>query len=92
VTIHSPSCVTLPHAHAAEFRSLENRYNISFLAEDCKTPVGRTHVVNDTAALLAIVARLRGDVAQATQELKQWGRGGVWVELSQTQRRFFGIG
>ena len=73
------------------FDHWKNHYNISFLAEDCKTTLGRSHFLSDTDALLRIVARLRGDVAQATQELKQWGRGGVWVDLSPGQRRFFGI-
>lgn len=73
------------------FDHWKNHYTVSFLADDCKTPLGRLHTVNDTATLLAVVTRLRGDVAQATQELKQWGRGGVWVDLSPAQRRFFGI-
>ena len=73
------------------FDHWKNHYTISFLAEDCKTTLGRTHCVNDKAVLLAVVTRLRGDVVQATEELKQWGRGGVWVNLSPAQHRFFGI-
>lgn len=67
------------------------KWVVSFLAGDARTPVGRSFTVPDMETLLRVVERLSGDPERARVDVYNWGRGSVWVDLSESQRNYFGI-
>jgi hypothetical protein len=66
-------------------------WHLSLLAEDAKTPIGRSVRVKDFEAMLRIVDKLRGNSDRVRTDVYNWGRGSEWVELSEEQCRFFGV-
>lgn len=68
------------------------KWHVSFLAEDAKTPVGRPFTVPDMETLLRIVEKLGGNPDRVRTDVYNWGRGSEWVEMSDAQHRYFGFG
>jgi hypothetical protein len=68
------------------------QWYIAFLAEDAKTSIGTPRIVRDLDSLLRMVDKLHGNGAKAHTSILNWGQGSEWVELSDVQCRFFGIG
>jgi hypothetical protein len=66
-------------------------WQISFLAEDAKTPIGKTFVVRDMDTMLRVLRKLRGNENTAQATLYNWGQGSEWIDLSPPQCHFFGI-
>jgi hypothetical protein len=55
------------------------------VAEDCKTILVGYRTAPSREALLRIVAKLGGSVADAETDIRRWNRGSVWIELSPAQ-------
>jgi hypothetical protein len=72
--------------------NFQNRDGWSFhlLAEDCQTVPTKWRPIELEDALLGMIAKMHGDMAQAKNSISQWGRGSIWVRLSPAQCRFFG--
>ena len=64
---------------------------ISFCDSTATKGLGVFRKVKDREALLRVIGKLRGDVAEAENALRCWGQGSTWVELSPGQCRFFGV-
>ena len=66
-------------------------WSFHIIAEDCKTVlVGYRSVLNEET-LLSMIARMGGSVEVAKQDIRRWGRGSVWIDLSPAQCKYFGI-
>jgi hypothetical protein len=69
-----------------------DRWTISFLANDAKTPIGRCHIkVKDAEALLRIVTRVRGNEARVRTTIYNWDRSTErHIEFSHAERPHYG--
>jgi len=47
---------------------------VSFIAEDCQSPIGRPFTVPDMETLLRVIAKLGGNENRAKNTLFNWGR------------------
>jgi hypothetical protein len=67
-------------------------WSFHLTAEDCQTALTSWRDISgDKEALLRIIAKLHGSVEDAEHDISRWNRGGVWVDLSPAQCRYFGI-
>jgi hypothetical protein len=57
--------------------NFQNRDGWSFhlLAEDCQTVLTKWRPIEPEDALLGMIAKMHGDMAQAKNSISQWGRG-----------------
>jgi hypothetical protein len=61
------------------------------LSVDCTTPLTKWRRIESEEALLGMIAKIRGDIAEAKNDIRRWSRGTVSVDLSPAQCEFFGI-
>jgi hypothetical protein len=66
-------------------------WSFHLLSEDCRTPLTKWRPIESEEALLAMIAKMHGDVAEAKNDIHRWSRGTVAVDLSAAQCEFFGI-
>ena len=66
-------------------------WSLHILAEDCKTVLLGYRSVRDQETLLRIIAKLHGDVAEAENNIRRWGRGSIWIDPSPAQCKALGI-
>jgi len=75
----------------ATYGKYKGRWHLSLLREDAQTPAGQRVSFASEAALVNAAAKMRGDAAQVRSDLRRWGQGSAWLDLSPAQCRFFGI-
>jgi hypothetical protein len=68
------------------------QWYVAFLADDAKTSIGTPRLVRDLDSLLRMVDKLHGNGARVHTSILNWGQGSEWIELSDEQCRYFGIG
>jgi hypothetical protein len=74
------------------FFMLRDGWSFHLTAEDCRTVLTPwRRIAGDKDALLRMIAKLRGSVEDAEHDIRRCNRGGVWVDLSPAQCRYFGI-
>lgn len=56
-----------------------NGYHVSLVADDAKTPIGRSVHVKDVEALVRVVEKRNGDGNEVRTCVRKWGQGSVWV-------------
>lgn len=61
------------------------------LSEDCQQPLTKWRPIKSEETLLAMIAKMRGDITEAENSIHRWSRGTVGVDLSPAQCKFFGI-
>ena len=66
-------------------------WTMHIMGEDCKTVLLGYRKVRDQEALLRIVAKLHGAVAEVETNIQRWGQGSVWIEPSPEQCKALGI-
>jgi hypothetical protein len=60
-------------------------WHFHILAEETRTVLVSDRRIGQKEALLSIIARLHGDVAEARHVIKRENKGSVWIEISQAQ-------
>lgn len=69
-------------------RKSKDGYRVHFIAEDCRTPIGRFYQVRSKASLRDLIVRTKASeviLADFDHALKAWGQGSVWVQLTKAQ-------
>jgi hypothetical protein len=61
------------------------------LSEDGQKPLTKWRPIESEEVLLAMIAKMHGDLAEAKNDIRRWSRGTVAVDLSPAQCRFLGI-
>ena len=59
--------------------------------DDCRMALTPWRHIADKEALLRTIAKLNGSMEDAEHDIRRWNRGGVWIDLSLAQCRYFGI-
>jgi hypothetical protein len=65
-------------------------WTVHCLAEDAKTSISpRLHVVTDSTLLRLLVAcgATDADTEQVKVNMRRWGRGSVWIEVTDAGRK-----
>lgn len=71
--------------------SESRRRQISFLAEDGQTLIGRKFTAQNAASVVKIIEKLHGDPDAAYRSLQQWGHGSAWIDPTSARCEFLGI-
>ncbi len=61
------------------------KWHVSFLAEDVRTPAGRSFTLLDTDTLLRAVEKLGGDPERARIDVCNWGRVSVFFRRNSVE-------
>jgi hypothetical protein len=61
------------------------------LSEDCKTALSEWRTVKSEESLLGMIAKMRGEVTRAKNDIRRWNGSWGWVEALDGPVWFFGI-
>jgi hypothetical protein len=70
---------------------LRDGWSFHLLSEDCQTVLTKWRPIESEEALLRMIAKMRGDVDEAKDDMLRWSRGTVSVDLSPAPCEFFRI-
>ncbi len=81
------NCASCPHRVLMNFM-LRESWSIHFIAEDCRTPIGGYFKLKDLDVLRDLVRRGNCEnVDEFDQCVRHWGRGSVYLQLTEQQYR-----
>jgi hypothetical protein len=69
-------------------------WSVRCLAEDAKTSIGRPLTMQNDATLLKLfrfIGAGEEEIAEVERDIKRWGRGSVWIDLTEPGGKLLGI-